>query len=286
VHRARRRPTSPLPTLALSVGLAVLVGTSIYLAVTSLPFLATSPTADPTFGALNQCLLDGAPQRVGFAVGRDARRAAAWTTDRLVACRAGAAPTTWRLPGVTVGAWDARDRLWVAARGADAGASGLFLASADALSPRGELSPQALVGTAAGVVALEPSGRLVSLDDEGRVLGVRDLGWAAGATLSSSGDGRRVAVVGGGGLVALDAVTLEPLLAAAPCDVRRLWWLTGSHRALVACGADERWALALDVDTGHTEAAPERPRVDSALAGPEGPWVRACDVLPCTAEPP
>lgn len=286
MNRPRRRPQLNLLTLALSVALAATIGAIIYLAVTSLPFLATSPTSDPTFGALNQCLLDNASQRVGFAVGRDARRAAVWTTDQVVACRADEAPSTWRLPGATVGAWDAKQHLWVAARGADAGGSGLFLLADGEPQPVGDLSPQALVGTADGVVALEPSGRLVAVSADGRVTGARDLPSASGAALSSSGDGERVAVRVGGGLFALDATTLEVLRAEAPCEVEHLWWLKGGHRVLVTCGPDGSWALELDVDTGHSETAPARQRVEAVLVGPDGPWVQACDVLPCTAEEP
>lgn len=284
--RPRRRPQLNLLTLALSVALAATIGAIIYLAVTSLPFLATSPTSDPTFGALNQCLLEHAPQRVGFAVGRDARRAAVWTTDTVVVCREDGAPSTWRLPGVTVGAWDATGHLWIAARGADAGASGLFRLADRAPEPVGDLSPQALAGTSEGVVALEPSGRLVSVSGDGRVTGARDLPSADGAALSSSGDGQRVAVRVGGGLYALDAVTLEVLRAEAPCAVEHLWWLKGGHRVLLTCGPDGSWALELDVDTGRSEAAPARQRVEAGLVGPDGPWVQGCDVLPCTAEEP
>jgi hypothetical protein len=286
VSRHRRRPQSHLLTLALSVALAATLGASLYFAVTSLPYLATSPTSDPTFGALNQCLLDLAPQRVGFAVGRDARRAAVWTTDTVVACREGEPPSTWRLPGATVGAWDAQGHLWIAARGADAGASGLFRLGDGAPEPVGPLSPQALAGTAEGVVALEPSGRLLSVSGDGRVTGARDLPSADGAALSTSGDGQRVAVRVAGGLFALDAVTLKVLRAEAPCAVEQLWWLKGGHRVLLSCGPDASWALELDVDTGHRETAPARPRVESVLAGPDGPWVQACDMLPCTAEEP
>lgn len=282
----RRRPQLNLLTLALSVALAAGVGAIIYLAVTSLPYLAASPTSDPTFGALNQCLLDHAPQRVGFAVGRDARRAAVWTNDAVVACAEDAGVTTWKLPGATVGAWDGQGRLWVAARGADAGASGLFRLAPGEAQAVGELAPQALVGTPRGVVALEPSGRLVSVDGDGHVTGTRELPSAQGAVLTASGDGQRVAVLAGGGLFALDAATLEVLRAEAPCQVERLWWLLEGHRVLVSCGPSDSWALQLDVDTGQYETASARRRVDSVLVGPDGPWVQACDVLPCTAEGP
>ncbi|MCC6336173.1 MAG: hypothetical protein IT380_19575 [Myxococcales bacterium] len=287
--RPRRRPQSNLLTLALSVALAVTVGFILYLAVTSLPYLAASPTSDPTFGALNQCLLSNAPQRVGFAVARDARRAAVWTTEEVVECAEaddGATARTWRLPGATMGAYDGRGRLWVAARGADAGLSGLFVLEEGTSRPVGELTPRALAGTRDGVVALEPTGRVVSLDAEGHLTGVRDLPSAQGAVVTSSADGLRVAVLVGGGLYALDALTLAVLRAEAPCQVERLWWTKGGHRVLLSCGPGQSWALWVDVDSGQTDTAPARARVDSVLAGPDGPWVQACDVLPCTAEEP
>lgn len=277
----------PGPALQLmTVALAAAIGGILYLSVTSLPFLAISPTSDATFGALNECLLREAPQRVGFTTGRDARRAAAWTTDVVALCAEGTPPRTWRLPGATVGAFSAHHVLWLSARGADAGPSGLF--RLDSGQPRlvGDITAQALTGTAAGVVALEASGRLTSLDDDGRVLAVYDVPPAGEATLTSSGDGERVAVQFGGGLFAFDARTLTPLLAEAPCGVEALWWLRGGHHVRLTCGPDASWALDVDVDTGAREAAPQRTRAPSTLIGPEGPWVQPCDVLPCTAPEP
>jgi hypothetical protein len=285
VTQPRRRPQLTPPALALSVALAVTVGLVIYLAVTSLPYLASSPAGDPTFGALNQCLLSSAPQRVGFAVGRDARRISAWTNDAVVECAEGQPPRTWPLKGVTVGAYDGRARLWVAARGADAGLSGLFLLGSG-VRHVGPLMPQALVGVHDGVVALEPSGRLVSVLEDGSVSGSAELPSAEGAVLTSSGDGTRVAVSVGGGFFAFDAQTLKVLRAEAPCRVQRLWWKKAGHRVLVTCGPDETWALEVDVDTGQAETAGAHPRAPSVLAGPDGPWVQPCDMLPCTADEP
>ncbi|MEW5737569.1 MAG: hypothetical protein AB1938_01520 [Myxococcota bacterium] len=285
--RPRRAPQLNLVvTLALSVALAATVGAIIYLAVTSLPYLASSPTSDPTFGPLNECLLSNAPQRVGFAVGRDARRVAAWTNDAVVECAEARGPRTWRLQGATVGAYDGKGRLWLAARGAGEAQSGLFLLDGTETRAVGQLAAQALAGIRDGVVGLEPGGRLVSLHEDGRVTGTTELPSTEGAALTSSGDGTRVVVRVGGGLFAFDADTLALLRAEAPCQVQRLWWKKGSHRVLLACGPDESWALELDVDTGVAETAPPRARVDSVLVGPEGPWVQPCDVLPCTAEEP
>ncbi|MBL9039231.1 MAG: hypothetical protein JNG84_11995, partial [Archangium sp.] len=78
--RSRVQPV----TLVLSMALAATVVSLLYLAVTSLPYLSTSPTADPTFGTVNACLLRAVPSRVGFAVSFDAGSAAAWNHERLV----------------------------------------------------------------------------------------------------------------------------------------------------------------------------------------------------------
>lgn len=275
-----------LVTLLLTVALAVALGGIVYLAVTSLPYLAVSPTSDPTFGDLNHCLLELVPERVGFAVSRDAKAAAAWSSDQLAECRTGEAGRTWQVRGVTIGAYDASARLWVATAAPDAGSSRVSIIVNDTFQERGTLAAQAIVGTASGVVVLESTGRLAALAYDGSVTGVYELKSARGAVLSSSADGERVAVAVDRGLFALDARTLKELRAEAPCEVNGLWWLRGGHRALLSCGADEAFALTLDVDTGAQDPAPARARARSVLAGVDAPYVQACDVLPCTADEP
>jgi hypothetical protein len=286
----RRRPQLLLASLLLTVVLAVGLGFIIYLSVSSLPYLAVSPTTDPVFGALNACVLEGLKERTGFAPARDASRIAAWSPASLVVC--GPTQTTpgrrLALPGITAGAWDGRGGLWLAQQGADADRPRLLLLRDDA-EPRdlGELAVQALAGLADGVVVLEPSGHLVALDQAGAVVGTHQLpqGDVRTAVVTTSGDGQRVLVTVGGGIFAFDGA-LALLRAEAPCEVAATWWQATGHRVLVACAGATPLALAFDVDTGQTEATPARPRAASSLVGPAGVWFQACDVLPCSAEPP
>lgn len=286
IRNTRRKPQQLLITLLLTVALAVALGGIVYLAVTSLPYLAVSPTSDPTFGELNHCLLELAPQRVGWAVSRDAKSAAAWSPDLLAECRAGFEGRSWKLSGVTVGAYDGHGHLWFSSASEDGGPSRLAIVRDGVVEERGSLSSQAITGTSAGVVVLESNGRLASLADDGSVTGVYELKSARGAVLSSSGDGERVALTVDKGVFVLDATSLAELRAEAPCEVTALWWIRGGHRALLSCGADESFSLMFDVDTGAQDPAPARARARSTLAGPGGPYVQACDVLPCTAEEP
>lgn len=284
---ARRRQRFPLSTLLLSLGLAAVLGVTLYLAITSLPYLALTPTTDPVFGALDQCLLQAVPERVGFAVAADAKSAAAWSPTTLARCTLdGGAAATWTMPGLAVGAIGGDGALTVSQAAADGGVSGLFVF--DGLAPRrlGELRPTALVGVRGGVVALEPPGRLVSFSASGEVRALRDVALSPGARLFASGDGTRVAVLAGGGFLVVDAASLEAVRAEAPCVVENWWWRPTGHAAVVECGPGASWALALDVDTGASETAPARARVPSMLLGEAGVYVRPCDGLPCTAEPP
>ena len=66
---------------------AAVLGGIIYLTSTSLPYLEMSPTADPTWGAINACLLREVPQRVGFTVDATHTEAAGWNGEHLAACR-------------------------------------------------------------------------------------------------------------------------------------------------------------------------------------------------------
>lgn len=294
MHRAPRRRPQQAVTLLLTVALAAVLGSSIYFAVTSLPYLAVSPTSDPTFGALNECLMRAVPQRVGFAVSRNAKKAAAWSGEVVAECvedARGVSARTSRRPGVVEAAYDGAGHLWVADRTME----GFVLSILEGGATRilGSVAPQALVGTAEGVVALEPSGRLLSVHADGAVGGLAELPALARAQVTASADGRRVAVVAGGGFWVFDSATLTQLRKEAPCDIEALWWLRdvaadgGPARrvARVACGPDASWGLDIDVDSNAQEkAAP--PQVRSVLAGPDGPWVQACDVLPCTAVEP
>jgi hypothetical protein len=284
---ARRRQRLLAPsTLVLTLGIAAVIGVTLHFAVTSLPYLALAPTTDPVFGALNGCLLDAVPERVGFAVSPDATSAAAWSPTTLARCSLdGGRATTWSAPGLAVGAFGGDGRLYVSQASSDGGVTGLFVFEGPTPRLLGDVRPLAVVPSAAGVVALEPPGRLLSLSAD-EVKAVRDVGDLPTAQLASSADGTRVAVVAGGAFLLVDSSTLETVRADAPCRVQQLWWLPKGHRALVSCGPDASWAVTMDMDTGAQETAPAKRREPSTLAGRSGVYVRACDGLPCTAETP
>jgi hypothetical protein len=282
-------------TLAVSLVLTASLGALIYFAATSLPFLAVSPTSDPTFGRQNECLLRALANRVGFAVSRDAATVAAFSPGELVVCGPDGVAQHLSLAGVTEAAFDGAGRLWVTAQPGDGGSSSLMVklpGRGAAFQPVGDVAPLHLVGVDDGVVALERSGRLVAVRGDGSVGGVVDLPALERAVLSASGDAQRVAVVAGGGFWVFEAAELKKVRGEAPCSVEYLWWLlekpdSGSarHRAVLECGGASSWALSMDVDLGAQETAAVPP-ARAVLAGPLGPWVQPCEVLPCTAVSP
>ena len=214
--------------MLLSVVIAALLGSSIYLAVTSLPYLAFSPTSDSTYGALNACLLQHVPERLGFAVSKDARRAIAWSSARAVECTRAdqhATPTVLELKAVTHAAYSVDGSLWVSTSGAEAG---VFRVAPTPVR-MGTLEAQALVGTDKGVVVLEPTGRLSSLDASGAVTGTIDGPPPHGASLTASGDGLRVVLRLGARLIAYDSQRLTRLVDQVPCPLERAWWVKGKH---------------------------------------------------------
>lgn len=289
MSRPPRRPTWQWTTLLVSVGLAGTLGATLYFATSSLPYLASSPTTDPTFGALNACLHHLVPSRTGFAVSRDAKQAATWSTNTLARCSAdrpdgGTSEASWSLSGITVGAFDGTGALWVVSQ--PGGLQSTLLEVSDAgLVEHGETGAVDLAGTASGLVVLEQSGKLVALSSKGEGTGFVEIAMTRGQRLLVSGDGQRVAVVGDGAVRVFDAATLTPVRMEAPCEVAQLWWLKGGHRALVSCRSDGL-TLVLDTDTGAQETAAPAKRTASTLAGAHGPYVEACDVLPCTAVEP
>ena len=271
-------------TLALTVALAVALGGILYLSVTSLPYLATSPTTDPTFGTLNACLLAAVPERVGFAVSRDVTRVAAWSPSKFVEC-AGAPPvaTAFELRGVTMATYDGTGALWVASAEPDGGARGLFRLEGGAFVARGTFAPAAMVGTARGVLALEPEGQLISLGADGAVSATRALPMQRNVQLVASGDGALVALFGGGRFAVVNAVTLESTAAEVPCPVQQVWWRAEGPLLLVEC-VD----LAIEVNAldSRSVLVDPRRRTPSVLSGPGGVYVESCDVLPCSVEAP
>jgi hypothetical protein len=274
-------------SLLLTVALAVALGLIIYLSVTSLPYLAVSPTTDENFGALNACVLEKLRERTGFAVAPDGRRLVAWSSQSLVDCSATTTNAALEsVAGLTAGAFDGHGGLWLAHEGSEAGFPGVtHHPRAGAPREVPNVSAQALVGTSDGVIVLEPSGLLVSLGETGDVRGSYQLPVSdvRGAVLSSSFDGEQVAVVFNAAVFVFTA-QLKLLRAQAPCEVQRAWWAAHAHRLILECSTS--LALTLEVDTGRSEAAPQRQRVPSVLLGPAPVWVQVCDVLPCTAPTP
>ena len=287
MSRPPRRPAWQRTTLLVSLALAATLGTTLYLATSSLPFLASSPTSDPVFGTLNACLHHAVPSRTGFTVSRDAKQAAVWSTNTVARCALDTDEThvtSWAIPGVTVGAFDGTGVLWVVSQPGGL-TSTLLRVTDDSTTPHGETGAQGLAGTANGLVVLEQDGRLLALSASGDGTGAAEVPPNRGLRLAVSADGTRLAVTGDGALRIFEATRLRPIRLEAPCDVASFWWLLDGHRALVECRADA-FAMVLDVDRGGQDAASPRVRSPSTLAGPDGPFVEPCDVLPCSSEDP
>ena len=271
-------------SLALTIALAVALGGITWLSVTSLPYLAASPSTDPTFGALNACLLTAVPARVGFAVSRDATRASAWSTSKFVECSgAPPTPTEHALTGVTLAAYDGTGALWVAATATDGGAHGLLRQEHGAFVERGSFAPSALVGTATGVLALEPQGQLIALGTDGSVSATRTLPVQREVHLVANTEGTLVALFGGGRFAVVNAATLESTPAEVPCPVTWAWWRPSIPVLLVECVDLSLEVNALDSTSALVDP---RRRSSSVLLGPSGVYVQSCDVLPCSAEAP
>ncbi len=271
-------------TLALTVVLAVALGGITSLSLTSLPYLATSPTTDPTFGPLNACLLGGVPERLGFAVSRDAKRVAAWSSSTLVEC-AGTPPVAkaFARAGVTLGTYDGAGALWVTTRGGDGGGATLARLEGEGFVERGVLEAAALAGTRQGVVVLEATGELLAVGAAGEVSATRALPSSRGVVLQASADGSLVSLVSGGRFSVIDAVTLASTPAEVPCPVRTTWWRPQGAQVVVEC-----LDLVIEVNAHDSQSQLLQPRrrVESTLVGPGGPYVQACDGLPCTVEAP
>ncbi len=282
----RRNPNKRLQglTLAVTVALAVALGGIMYLSLTSLPYLATSPTTDPSFGALNACLLSAVPERLGFAVSRDGMSVAAWSPRQLVVC-AGSPPAAslFARSAITQATWDGEGGLWIASGGSDGGPSALLRLENGEFVERGAFAPAALVGTARGVVGLEPSGQLIAVSSAGEVSATRALPSSRNVHLQVSGDGALVALYGGGRFAVVDAVTLTSTPAEAPCPVQNVWWRAGVPLLLVEC---VDLALEINALDSHSALAEPRRRVPSTLVGAPGLYIQSCDVLPCTVEAP
>lgn len=282
--RRSRSQRLQLITLALTGVLTAALGGIIYLSITSIPYLAVSPSTDPAFGKLNACLLAAVPERIGWAVSRDVKTAAAWSTNTLAVC-AGDEPTatTHALNGVTLGAFDGAGALWVSQSGGDAAGARLLRFDGKEFVERGAFAPAALVGTANGVVALETQGQLIALSANGAVTATRELPMQRGVHLVANSEGTHLALFSGGKFAVIDAKTLESTPAEAPCPVTWVWWRVGSPLLLVECVDISIEINALDSRSTLLEP---RQRIRSVLSGPSGVYVQSCDVLPCSATPP
>ncbi|HEX8698463.1 MAG TPA: hypothetical protein VF815_06490 [Myxococcaceae bacterium] len=264
---------------ALTFVIAAALGLLVAVATTSLPYLVSSPTTDPHFGALNHCLATALPgARLGWAVSPDGTRAATFGARAVALCRPQAPASVFPAPGATAITFDGQGQLWVATR------ERLLREEAGQLLPVGDLAPVALAGHATGVLALDAAGQLLSISPEGEVLGQARL--PSPGALSVGPEGRVAAVVVQGGVVAYEASTLAPLRAEAPCQVQELWWLDTQDRVLLACGPGDRPALRVDLRTGLREETPHRFRTPARRLSGRPLYVQGCDGLPCTAPAP
>ena len=279
--RIRGQPTrAPGPrSWVLSLIIAAALGLLIAVATTSLPYLVSSPTTDPHFGALNHCLtaaLQG--PRLGWAVSPDASRAAAFGARAVALCRKDGPPQVFPAPGAAAITFDGDGRLWVAM------GEHLLRQEADQLVPMGDFAPVALAGHAAGVIALDAEGQLLSISPQGEVLGQARLPSVGALTVGPGG--AVAAVVVGGGVVAYEARTLTPLRAEAPCQVEALWWLDSPERVLLACGPGRGPRSRSNLRTGERSEAPHRFRKLARRLSGWPLYVQGCDGLPCTAPTP
>lgn len=270
--------------MVVSVVLAVGLGGIVYLSSSSLPYLASSPTGDPAFGALNGCLLAAMPERVGFAVSRDGKKAAAWSTSKIALCE-GEPPTavSWERAGVTLGAFDHSGALWISQDGHDAGPTGLWRLEAGDFVERGAFSAAALTGTREGVVAVDPLGQLVAIGADGTLFATRPLPMQRNVHLVTDAGGTMVALFGGGKFSVVNAKSLASTPAEAPCPVKWTWWRPGSPLLLVEC-TDLTFEINA-IDSTSQLMEPRR-RIHSTLVGADALYVQACDQLPCSATPP
>lgn len=269
-------------TLALTVVLGVALVGIVYFAVTSLPYLATSPSTDATFGPLNACLLQALPERVGFAVNRDDTRVAAWSTSAVVVCAGSPpAPRRFELPGVTLGTWDFSGGLWLARAPLDGGAASLQHLEDDHFVERGQLAPTAMEGTAHGVLLLDAQGQVLAVGPDGSVLASRQIPLERRVTLVSNATGSLVALFGGGRFAVINTATLASTPAEAPCPVEYVWWRPEEVLLVAQC-----LDLVVEINALDSRSAllEPRQRTKSVLSGPV--YVERCDMLPCTAEAP
>ncbi|WP_343073420.1 hypothetical protein [Pyxidicoccus fallax] len=264
----------------LTIAIAAALGLLIYTATTSLPYLISSPTADPHFGALNDCLSRALPApRLGWAVSPDASRAAVYGPRGIAVCERGGASLHLDVTGTLAATFGGDNRLWVSAGGR------LLREEQRALRPVGDFAPVSLAGHAGGVLALDEAGHLVSVASDGAVLGQTTVPGAAG-WLTVGAAGTLAAVLTDGALRVYDARTLSPLPAEPPCAVDRLWWLDAPERMLIGCAPSGAPAFTLDLRAGTHAPAPRSPETPARRLFGRALYVQGCDGFPCTAPAP
>ncbi|WP_338863342.1 hypothetical protein [Myxococcus stipitatus] len=276
-RNTRARSLRPWPlTLAIAVSLGLLV----YIATTSLPYLVSSPTTDPNFGALNHCLARALPEaRLGWAVAPDASRAAVFGPHAVAVCGPADRTSLRKLAGTLAIAFDGDNHLWLSSGGRllrDDGAS---------LTTMGDFAPVALAGTAHGMLALDDSGHLVSVASSGAVLAQTQLPSSSGR-LSVGANGLLAAVLSEGHLRVYDTQTLAPRELAPPCPVESLWWLDAPEQMLIACSPPGAPSYVLDARTGTRQEVPARHLAPARRLSGRPLYVQGCDGFPCTAPPP
>ena len=301
--RTRMRRDRSLRLFAALIGTtAVALGLLAWFAATSVAWFAASPTADPSFGRLNRCLVDMLPDaRAGIAVSPDGQRAVVFGGNGVALCQmredAGAPEVEglWlEVAAVTSVAFDFDGVLWLSSQGAPGEVhhdqpKGLFRKRVDEpLEHVGDAVAVALVGHAEGVVALDAAGRLYSLAADGRTLGFAELDERppSDVVLAADASGKWVSLVAQGAVTLFDAPTLERLRTSQPCEVDALWWLLEPGQALVACRPRGSLALLVDAQSGVREEAPVKDREPGNLVPGLSVWVKGCDLLPCTARAP
>jgi len=277
-RNTRARSLRPWP---LTLAIAASLGLLLYVTTASLPYLISSPTTDPNFGALNHCLGQALPEaRLGWAVSPDASRAAVYDSHRVAVCGPDHVATQRDVAGILAITFDGANRLWVAT------GARLLREDGRALKPVGDFAPVALAGHAQGVLALDVSGQLVSVAADGALLGQTQVSPGGGRLFVGAND-TLAAVLSEGTLRVYDARTLAPHEVRPPCPVDTVWWLDAPERLLIGCSPSGAPSFTLDVRTGGLEETPGgRSLTPARRLGSRPLYVQGCDGFPCTAPPP
>jgi hypothetical protein len=276
----KRRRWPELLSLLITGVLAVALGTMIYLAATGLPFLSISPTSDVNFGAANACLLNRVPERIGFAVSADAKKVAAWATDRLSVCSAEGEIYSLPLVGLHLGRFDRQGNLWLAQGGPVEQL--LEVSSSGEVRPLGPMQVLGLEGTSSGAVVMQSSGHLVAVHSDGSLEASQIISPSANMVLGANASGEFVSVLRSPQHGIYRSRDLS-YLGQAPCDIQALSWERNSSHFVVRCDDVDGLVLRCEAQTMQCEALPLE-------AFPKGIpvdtiSVEACDGLPCTVTP-